>query len=156
VLNRNFLSGIFLTFVSIGACVRAYQLGMGSLNSPGPGFIPFGIAALLGLMSIYLCVRGIVQVAGGYKEKALFGQIAWKKAMLVLVILAGYGAFFNFVGFLVSTFALMLLLLWAIGRQKLFLSLMVSLVTAGAAHLLFVVLFNLPLPKGVLSYLLGE
>lgn len=156
MLNRNLLSGLFLTLVSIYACVKAYQLGMGSANSPGPGFIPFGIGALLGLMSIYLCLRGIVQVARGHKEKAVFRQVAWKKAMLVLIILAGYGAFFNFLGFLVATFLLMMLLLWLVGRQRLSLSLIVSLVTAGGAHLLFVVLFNLPLPRGVLSYLMGK
>ena len=156
MLNRNLLSGLFLSLVSVGACVKAYQLGMGSANSPGPGFIPFGIAALLGVMSIYLCARGIVQVAGGHKEKPVFRQVAWKKAMLVLVILVGYGAFFNFLGFLVATFVLMMLLLSVVGRQKISLSLVVSLVTAGCAHLLFVVLFNLPLPRGVLSYLMGE
>jgi hypothetical protein len=51
---------------------------------------------------------------------------------------------------------LMLLLLWVVGRQKPALSLIVSVVTAGGAHLLFVVLFSLPLPRGVLSYFLGE
>jgi len=156
VLNRNLLSGLFLTLVSIYACVKAHQLGMGSANSPGPGFIPFGIGALLGLMSIYLCVRGIIQLARGYKEKPAFKGVAWKKAMLVVVMLACYGAFFNFLGFLVSTFMLMLLLLWVVGRQKPALSLIVSVVTAGGAHLLFVVLFSLPLPRGVLSYFLGE
>jgi putative tricarboxylic transport membrane protein len=156
VLNRNLLSGLFLTFVSVYACVKAYQLGMGRASSPGPGFIPFGIAALLGLMSIYLCVHGIVQVAKGYKEKPVFRPVAWKKAMLVVVMLAGYGAFFNFLGFLVATFLLMMSLLWLVGRQKLSLSLIVSVVTAGGAHLLFVVLFNLPLPMGVFLYLFGE
>lgn len=155
-MNRNLLSGLFLTFVSIYACVKAYQLKMGSASSPGPGFIPFGIAALLGLMSVYLCVRGILEVARGYQEKAAFKGVAWKKAMLVVVILACYGASFNSVGFLVSTFVLMMLLLWVVGRQKPALSLIISVVTAGGAYLLFVVLFSLPLPRGVLSYFLGE
>jgi putative tricarboxylic transport membrane protein len=156
VLNRNLLSGLFLSLASIYACVRAYHLGMGSASSPGPGFIPFGIAALLGLMSIYLCVRGIVEVARGHEERAVFKGVAWKKAMLVVVILGGYGAFFNLLGFLIATFLFMMLLLWVVGRQKLSLSLIVSVVTAGGAHLLFVVLFNLPLPMGVFLYLFGE
>ncbi|MEO0250483.1 MAG: tripartite tricarboxylate transporter TctB family protein, partial [candidate division WOR-3 bacterium] len=150
------LSGLFLILVSIGACVKAYQLGMGSVNSPGPGFIPFCIGALLGLMSIYLCAHGIVQVVGGYKERALFRGVAWKKSLLVAAMLGCYAAFFNLLGFLVSTFVLMLLLLWVVGRQRLLSSLIVSVLTAGGAHLLFVVLFGLPLPRGVLSYVLGE
>lgn len=156
MLNRNLLSGLFLALLSAGTCIKAYQLGMGSASSPGPGFIPFGIAALLGLMSIYLCLHGIVQMARRQQEKPAFKGMAWKKAMLVILILACYGVFFNLLGFLVSTFILMLLLLWVVGRQKPVLSLIVSLVTAVGAHLLFVVLFDLPLPRGVLSYFLGE
>ena len=154
--NYNLFSGLFLTTLSIGACVKAYRLGIGSGGSPGPGLIPFAIAALLTLMSLYLCLRGVVQVARGYKEKQAFREIGWRKAMLVLIILAGYGAFLNFLGFPFATFIFMILLLWIVGRQTLRLSLTASLLTVGCAYTLFILLFDLPLPKGSLWYLFGE
>jgi putative tricarboxylic transport membrane protein len=154
--NYNLFSGLFLTALSIGACVKAYRLGLGSGGSPGPGLIPFAVAALLGLMSIYLCLRGAVQVARGYKEKQAFRGIGWRKAMLVLIILAGYAAFFNFLGFPFATFVFMILLLWIVGRQTLRRSLTVSLLTVGSSYALFILLFELPLPKGSLWHLFGE
>jgi putative tricarboxylic transport membrane protein len=154
--NYNLFSGLFLTALSIGACVKAYRLGLGSGSSPGPGFIPFAVAALLGLMSIYLCLRGVTQIIKGYKEKQAFRGIGWRKAMLVLTILAGYAAFFNFLGFPFATSIFMILLLWIAGRQTLRLSLTVSLLTVGSAYALFILLFELPLPKGSLWYLFGE
>jgi putative tricarboxylic transport membrane protein len=154
--NYNLFSGLFLTALSIGASVKAYRLGLGSGSNPGPGFIPFAIALLLSLMSIYLCVRGVVQVARGYKEKEAFKGIGWRKAMAVLIILAGYGAFFNFLGFPFATFIFMMSLLWMVGRQGLRLSLTVSLLTVGCAYALFIVLFDLPLPRGSVWHLFGE
>jgi putative tricarboxylic transport membrane protein len=154
--NYNLFSGLFLTALSIGASVKAYRLGLGSASSPGPGLIPFAIAALLGLMSIYLCLRGVIQVASGYEEKEAFKGVGWRKAMLILIILAGYAAFFNFLGFPFATFIFMMSLLWIVGRQTLRLSLTVSLLTVGCAYVLFIVLFDLPLPRGSLWYLFGE
>ena len=154
--NYNLFSGIFLLILSIGACVRAYRLGLGSGASPGPGFIPFAIAALLGLMSLYLCLRGAHQIARGYRETEAFKGIGWGRALAVLMLLAGYGAFFNFLGFPFATFIFMMSLLWLVGSQKLRLSLVVSLLTVACSYILFVVLFDLPLPRGSLWYLFGE
>jgi hypothetical protein len=154
--NYNLFSGIFLTVLSGGACVRAYRLGLGSGANPGPGFIPFAIAALLGLMSIYLGLRGLIQVVKGYKEKKAFKEVGWGKALFVLILLSGYGAFFNFLGFPFATFVFMMALIWLVGQQKLRLSLTVSVLTVACSYVLFVVLFDLPLPRGSLWNLFGE
>ncbi len=154
--NYNLYSGIFLTLVSAGACAKAFRLGLGSGASPGPGFIPFAIAAILGLMSIYLCVRGVIQIIKGYREKEAFKGIGWGKAILVLLLLGGYAAFFNFLGFPCATFIFMMALLLAAARQRVRLSLSVSLVTTVFSYVLFVVLFDLPLPRGSLWYIFGE
>ena len=154
--NYNLFSGLFLFALSAGACNKAYRLGLGSGASPGPGFIPFAIAALLGLMSLYLCFRGAVQIVKGYREKEAFKGIGWYRALFVLILLAGYGAFFNVLGFPFATFLFMMSLLWLVGAQKLRLSLFISLLTVACSYTLFVVLFDLPLPKGSLWYLFGE
>ena len=154
--NYNLFSGVFLAVLSTGACIKAYRLGLGTAGHPGPGLIPFGVSGLLGLMSIYLCLLGLIQVVKGYKEKEAFKGVEWRKAMLVLVILAGYGAFFNLLGFPLATFFFMVSLLWVVGRQKLRLSLTVSLLTVACAYVLFLLLLDLPLPRGSLWYLFGE
>jgi len=153
--NYNLFSGAFLAVVSVGVCVRAYRLGLGTGGQPGPGLIPFATAALLGLMSLYLCVLGLIRVVKGYRETEAFKGADWRRAMLVLVILAGYGAFFNVLGFPLATFIFMMSLLWVAGRQNLRLSLTVSLLTVACAYILFVVLFDLPLPSGSLWFLFG-
>ncbi len=148
--KRDLFSGLFLLLLSVGACIKAIQLDLGNAETPGPGFIPFGIAGILGLMSLYLCLRGALQAGG---RPAEWGD--WKKPILVLVLLTAYAALFQPLGFLVLTFLLMVLLLWAVGRQRLLRSLTVSALTVVCAHLLFVFLFQLPLPGGSLWQWLG-
>jgi len=152
--KRDLFSGLFLLLLSVGTCVKAVRLDLGNPETPGPGFIPFGIAGILGLMSIYLCLRGALQPSGP-SARGSANREGWKKAVLVLVLLTAYGAFFQPLGFLVSTFLLLLLLFWIVGRQRLPRSLTYSVLTVLCAHVLFVVLFQLPLPGGSLWAWLG-
>jgi putative tricarboxylic transport membrane protein len=155
--NRDVLSGLFLGFLSIGTCMMAYRLGLGSGSSPGPGFAAFGIAFLLGLMSIYLCLKGVLPAIRDHgKTEAVKGGLPWKKPMLMLIILVGYGVFFNVLGFSASNFVLMMLLVWVVGRQRLRLAITVSILTVASAYLLFVIALGLPLPAGSIWYLFGE
>jgi len=154
--NYNLLSGAFLVIVSVVVCTKAFRLGLGNSASPGPGFIPFAIAALLGGMSLYLCLRGVTQMLNGYREKEAFKKTGWGKALLVVILLGAYGGFFNVLGFPSATLMLMMSLLLLPGGQNLRLSLAVSLLTVACSYVLFVILFGLPLPRGSLWYFLGE
>jgi putative tricarboxylic transport membrane protein len=154
--NRDVLSGLFLVLLSLVTCTMAYRLGLGSGNNPGPGFAAFGIAFLLGLMSIYLCLKGSFQAIKNHGKSEAFKRFLWKKPMLILILLLTFGIFLNALGFSVSTFLLMTLLVWGAGRQRLRLALTVSVLTVASAYLLFVVALGLPLPAGSLWYLFGE
>lgn len=153
--NYDMISGLFLALLSLVTCVKAYRMGLGTASEPGPGLIAFGIAAVLGAMSLFLFVKGIIQIMKGYKEQEAFKGGRLYKIFLVLALIVAYGVFFKFLGFLISTFLFMLLLLWPVGRQRLRTSLAVSVLTVLCAHLLFVVVFSLPLPRGTLLDLFG-
>ncbi len=154
--HRDAISGLFLFLLSVATCIMAYRLRLGTGGKPGPGLAAFGIAALLGLMSLYLLVTGLLEATRERKEREPTESIRLKKPLIILVILAGYGLFFNVLGFSLANFLLMMLLVWVVGRQKLRVALTVSLVTVASAYLLFVVALGLPLPAGSLWYLFGE
>ena len=128
--------------------MMVYRLGLGEVTNPGPGLIPLEIAGLLGLMSLGLCLKGLFQIIKGYKEKEAFKGIAWERVILVLVSLLGYGIVFNFLGFPICTFLLMILLLRWVGHQKWWFTLSISLFTVVCAYLIFVVWLDCPFPSG--------
>jgi hypothetical protein len=154
--KRDLISGVFLILLSLAVCIMAYQLGLGTGNNPGAGFAAFGIAFLLGLLALWMLVRAFIQVFREGGKKATEAQgIMWKKPILILVILAAYGVFFNFLGFLLSTFLLMMLLVWIFGRRKLHVALIVSIFTVALSYGLFVIALGLPLPVGSAWYFFG-
>ena len=71
--TRALISGLFLVIISIVTCIMAYRLGLGTGGDQGAGFAAFGIASLLGLMSLYLLIKSLVQCprgAGGAGDTA--------------------------------------------------------------------------------------
>jgi hypothetical protein len=155
VRRRDLISGTFLILLSLGTCIMAYQLGLGTGGNPGAGFAAFGIAFLLGLMSVFMWAKALVRKFKDSKNGEEAPAIMWGKPVLILLILAAYGVPFNFLGFPLSTFLLMTVLVWIMGRQRLPVALIVSILTVASSYALFVVALRLPLPMGSAWYLFG-
>ena len=147
----DFLSGLFLLVLSAVTCMMAYRLGLSDVHNPGPGLIPISVAALLFLMSVGLVLRSLFEVIKGPQEKEVFKGVEWKRVILVLFALLGYGIAFNFLGFSTCTFLLMVFLLGAVGHQKWWLTIVISFLTVLCAYLIFVVWLECPFPKGPLG-----
>ncbi|MEW6533036.1 MAG: tripartite tricarboxylate transporter TctB family protein [Thermodesulfobacteriota bacterium] len=154
--TRDMISASFLILVSVGTCVMAYQLGLGTASSPGAGFASFGIAFVLGVMSGGMFLKALVKSTREGNWAQGTSGILKIKPMLILVTLTGYAIFFNSLGFPLCTFILMILLVWVFGRQRLHLALTVSVLTVASSYLLFVMLLGLPLPMGSFWDLLGR
>ena len=134
--------------LSVGVCLKAYQLRLGNISNPGAGLIPFGVAALLFLMSIGLWLKSLLEVKKGYQERQVFKGIQWGRVVLVLCALLGYGIAFNFLGFHICTFLLMILLLGVVGHLKWWLTITISLVTVFCSYLIFEAWLGCPFPRG--------
>jgi len=126
----------------------AYRLKLGTIREPGAGLIPFGVAALLGLMSIGLSLKSLSEVTREYQEKQTLEGIQWGKIALVLITLVGYGVAFNSLGFHICTFLLMVLFLGVAGRLKWWLAIALSLFTTFGAYIIFEAWLGCPFPKG--------
>ena len=142
------ISGLFFLFIAVVTCAMAYRLELGTVREPGAGLIPFGVAALLGLMSMGLSVRSLFGVTKQYQEKEVFKGIEWGRIVWVLCALVGYGIAFNFLGFHICTFLLMILLLRVGSRMKWWLTMTLSLIITFCAYIIFEAWLYCPFPKG--------
>ncbi len=146
--HYDFCAGLFLMGVSFGTCILASRLGLGDIHNPGAGLIPFGAAALLGLMSIGMVIRSLIESIKVRQEKKIFEGIRWKPLILVLGTLLGYGIAFNTLGFNICTFLLMIMLLGVVSRKKWWLTLVISILTVVSAYLIFVAWLDCQFPTG--------
>jgi hypothetical protein len=163
---------ITLFWILLGIFVSAYsfRLGLGRLLSPGPGLMPFGLGATILVLALYKLVAEFLQT-GKEKGKAVDGlQRAeasfqgeapavkgkeWLpakagKLVLLTAILLAYALFFETLGYLITTFVAMALLLRTTGYRKWTLIIIYSVLIVGATYSLFTYL-GVRFPSGILG-----
>jgi hypothetical protein len=144
-------SSLFWLIAGLAIAVYSREYGLGSLSSPGPGFLPFlsGLA-IAGLALIVF----LQQLAKKDREKIkdLWAKKNWQTTMMVMGGLIVYTVLFRFLGFLIDTFLLIaffLKVLEPINWKK------VLAGAAGAAvgsYLIFQVWLEAQLPTGFLGF----
>jgi putative tricarboxylic transport membrane protein len=129
---------------------EASRLAFGSIRVPQTGFFPSILATLLLFFSIALLVQTRRQAGGESREPPIKSE-AWIRISITLAAMLGFALVLEKLGFLLSTFTLMLLLLRVIEAQKWSRVIAVALATALISYFLFARLLNIPLPGGVLE-----
>lgn len=146
--DANLLVSLFIFIFSVGVAIGAYRLGLGKLNSPGPGFMFFGASNLLGLLSLHLFFKFFM--TREFTKQNTRVQKHWRRVILVSVALTIYIFLFDLIGYLLTTFLLLVFLFRILGSRN-----WVSIV-GGAALISFVsyLVFSLGLalyfPQGVI------
>jgi len=144
-------SGVWLLF-AIYICVESIRLPPGSLRDPGPGFLPLLTGILLG----GLAGIAFFQARNGKSSESAapwYPQQRWKTLVWLLAVLLAYAGTLDFLGFLLSTFLLLIFLFrsssaprswpWAVGG---------SLIASLSCYLVFEVWLRTQLPKGFLGF----
>jgi hypothetical protein len=145
------VSSLFGLLVSIYASIESIQMGVGTLQKPGMGFITFGTSVLLGILSLALFVRTTLR-RDHAKTEPLFAGKLWKRVLLVLVALLIYAKLMPMAGYLVSTFFLMSFLFWIVKGQKWWWVLISSFLTTLITYYVFSVWLKGQLPEGLLGF----
>jgi putative tricarboxylic transport membrane protein len=129
---------------------EASRLAFGSIRVPQTGFFPSILATLLLFFSIALLLQTRRQTGGESREPPIKSE-AWIRISITLAAMLGFALVLEKLGFLLSTFTLMLLLLRVIEAQKWSRVIAVAFATALISYFLFARLLNIPLPAGVLE-----
>jgi putative tricarboxylic transport membrane protein len=151
-MSTDRVTSLFWLAISAVVCVASWRLGLGRVSEPGSGFVPFGAAALLGILSIVVFAR----TWGGRKSDEgaapLFRGTNWPRILLVFAALAAYTLLIPVGGYNVTTFLLMTFLFWIAGRQKMWKVALYALATTASSYYVFSRLMNLQFPAGPLGF----
>src|SRR3990170_1918334 len=103
------ISGIVVFLLGASILWLARFLSTGSLRSPGPGFFPTLVAAVLVILSLFLILRGKKR---GNEGESLSAR-SFIRIFVVFVVLLAYFLFLEYLGFVITSFFLMtFLFLW--------------------------------------------
>jgi hypothetical protein len=135
--------------ISIIVCVESIRAHIGSFKNPGPGFLPLCAGVALGVFAIILLTTR-KRVEG--KITNPFKGVNWGKAILLLIPLFAYTVFLSWLGYLISTFGLMLFLFFVIEKSRLWIEIMIALITVSASYIVFYRWLGIQLPRGIFGF----
>jgi putative tricarboxylic transport membrane protein len=138
--------------------ILSLMMPIGTLRAAGTGLFPVCLGVLLMLLSLLFLMRTFLSIHENRKMQkpcAEETKITTPRSVKQILMFGGVVilvlCFFNTVGFLLSAFFLMVLLIRVLGLKRWTVNIPVSLITAIGSYLLFVHWLKIPLPKGFLG-----
>lgn len=153
--QRDTVMAIFWILLGLMISIWSATFPFGELKSPGPALLPLALGLILILLGGILFFQAIIR-KGGTSPTALPPIIpvgaAFKRVVFTLGGLLLSFIFLEHLGFILTTFFLILFLMRAIDPQKWKLALFYALVSALGSFVLFQVLLKTQLPRGFLGF----
>jgi putative tricarboxylic transport membrane protein len=132
-------------------CTESLRLPLGSWRDPGPGFLPLASGVFLGVLSgvsfFQARMRATDESRGGW-----YSPERWKSLLLILAALFGYALVLDALGFLVSTFILLLVLFRFVEPQKWFVAIGGGVLASIICYAVFELWLKTQLPRGILGF----
>ena len=150
-MNTDKATSVFWLCISVVVSVASFRLGLGKLSTPGSGFMPFGAAILLGMLSI-VCFLQAMGREKSTDDQPLFRGMLWPRVMLVSIILFAYARLIPFGGYRATTFFLLVFLFWIAGQKKVWKVALYSFLTTALSYYVFSKWLNLQFPVGPLGF----
>lgn len=121
----------------------------GTDGVPGPGIFPIIIGAMMIVSAVLLIIRTTLTKKEGNGSLAMLSPEK-KRVYLTMLVLVVYFILLPYIGFCVSSFIMLLLLIKWYSRKSILKSIILAAVITAIVYLLFSMVLNVPLSFGLL------
>jgi len=149
--KADLVSGIALTAFSAYIILQSLKMPITAEYSPGPGMFPLGLGLILLLLSISLIWDGINPKKADKASKFQNRQGLLASGLLILG-LAGYAAAIATLGYVITTFLLVLFLMGVVVRDKIKTTVLTAICVTLLLYLIFDVGLKIHLPQGPFGF----
>jgi putative tricarboxylic transport membrane protein len=146
-------SSLFWLAVGLMAVYGSIKLGLGSLQQPGSGFLPFLAGSFICLMAL------IVFFQPFFNEKSVQPKIwdlwkgtIWNRPLILCLLILAYILALEKIGFLLTTFIILGIMFKGAENLSLWKTTLLSALASATAFLLFDTLLKASLPKGIFGF----
>jgi putative tricarboxylic transport membrane protein len=144
-------SSLFWLLVSVAVFLESIRLGVGDLHNPGRGFLTLGTSGILGILALILFLQASFRKETEERVPLFAGKM-WKRIVFVLAVLWLYAWVMPTLGYLISTFILMLLLFWVLEKKKIGWVFASSILSTLLTYVIFSKWLNCQFPDGLLGF----
>jgi putative tricarboxylic transport membrane protein len=148
--QRDRLTSLFWAGVGLYIAYEGYQLKLGTLGSPNCGFFIFWTGVVLTGLSLLLFFQTLLRPKEVEDRQGLWEGARWSKGAKMMVALLLYAFVFRWLGFILSTFLLLLFLLKGLEPQKWHVAIALAVATTAVCYVVFGVFLELQFPPGIL------
>jgi len=150
--NYNRIAALFFLFIGFFFALYARTVEIGTFTEPGPGFMPFFGGLTLAGMSVALLLGTFIRKMAELGSSFFPQKDSWKRVVAVFLALIAYNLVLQHLGFTLATFFFIFFLVKFIFPQSLRKTLIVAILSALGARLLFINFLETQLPKGFLGF----
>ncbi len=148
--SRDVASSIVLLLFSLFFWCQVLTLPIGQATHPDTGLWPLVLAVLISAASLVFFVKAL-RGTDGSRQRFFSRPGSWKQVALSTAILFVFACLFLRLGYLLSTFGLILVFLRVLNSQKWWIAFTTACLTAGLSYLLFGWALGIEIPKGLLG-----
>jgi putative tricarboxylic transport membrane protein len=148
--QRDRLTSLFWAGVGLYIAYEGYRLKLGTLGSPNCGFFIFWTGLLLTGLSLVLFSQTWLKPKEARERQTLWEGSRWSKGAKMMAALLLYTVAMKRLGFILSTFLLLLFLFKGLEPQKWRVALVLAAATTAVCYVVFGVFLELQFPPGLL------
>jgi putative tricarboxylic transport membrane protein len=149
--QRNMISSIVFFLLAAFVLMTSLGLGIGQLNNPQTGFMPFGASLLLIIFSLILFGTTYRNRAVSFRFADLWHTIHWQKNLMAVTALAVYCLALPSIGYLIAT-SILMIILFGLGGMKIWTAALGSVLSVFFSYGLFQFILKTPLPRGIWGF----
>lgn len=150
--NNDRITSLLLASLGLYVAFEGYCLKIGSLQNPKPGFLVLWAGIILAGLSLSLFIKTFRSPEA--IRISPWKGVQWQKGLKIIIYLIIYVSVFQWLGFLISTFTLLLFLFKSLESQRWSTALLLSVVTTILCFFIFGYLLELRFPQGILKEIL--
>jgi putative tricarboxylic transport membrane protein len=136
--------GLYITY-------EGFLLKMGTGRAPKPGFMIFWMGVIIVILSVLFFIATFTTPE--QEHKSLWRGVRWFRGAKLMAALFLYVTVFQVLGFILSTFLLLVYLFKGLEPQSWRNALLLSVATITICYLVFAVFLELQFPPGLLSFI---
>ena len=150
-LRADTFTAVLALALSAYITMEGFALGLGRASDPGSGYIQFWTGLIMCGLALTLFVQSLLPSADRGGIGGAFADIRWGKVLYVIALLVAYTTVLEFLGFIIATFLLLMILFKTVEPQGWGVSILGSALTTLAAWAVFVAWLGTQLPAGLLA-----
>jgi hypothetical protein len=140
---------LFWLALAGAVCAGSIRLKLGTPSEPASGFLPFYTALLMGILALVHLFQVTLRKEKTEIHETFLGKRHWPRGLGVVLALFAYAVVLPYLGYIVTTALLMMVLFSIHGRSSWGLVLIFTSITITATYILFHTWLQVQFPPGI-------